>query len=1002
MESSATKRHGVGGKSTAEVEEAFLGDGRNDTRRVPSGPADDLEPRESGELPALHRGMEVGRYIVLDALGEGGMGSVHAAWDPKLSRRLAIKIMKVRTDDSGLRRTVRERLLREAQALGQLSHPNVVTIYDVGTYGQDVYLALEHVKGRTLRQWAREELRPISEILEAYVAAARGLAAAHAAGIVHRDFKPANVILGEDGRVRVLDFGLACLANGAPVGAETQLASSTQPSSDDLDSDVGVSPEESRLTEAGRAMGTPVYMSPEQHRGEAIDAKSDQFSFCVSLYESLYGRRPFTARSYPTFRRRVLMGAVDDPPPDTRVPKWLRSVLLRGLSVEPSERYRDMNALIDALHDDPAIRKRRWILGGAGVLGLGTVAGVGVWIGSESAGPGCDGAREHLRSVSSSEALDGLERAFLATEHVSAKDTAVRVSRIVEEYGETWASSYADACEATHVRGEQSHEMLDVRMRCLLRSRDQMASLVELYRNGPEPDDLHEAVAAVTELGRLESCEPDDLVDDAPVEQLDGRALERHATISRQLDEAEVFDAAGRYTDGLAVAQVAVDAAKDLGSSGLLARALLQRGDLEERSGQWEDARRDFARAMDVAGEAGDPELMARAAVAQMFVTGYQLSKPDAALELEPVASGLISLAEADEVRPLLHRAIGAAHMNRGDFPAARAAFAGYLEALRARLGDDHLQTIGALNNLGAVHLAERHFAEACEAFDRAVDVTTQALGSTHTSLFGLLVNQSMCLDGLERYEDAESVARRALDLELQTQGDRGPGVWRARYVLASTLANAGRHEEALDEFTLALALQETLLGPSHPTLVGSLDGIGNALLALDRFEEAEQALERAHRLGIEVLGPDHADLTFILYSLAKLARARGHEAVAVDRFLRASEHASRSLGAQHAAVADGLWAAADLLEPEQDARAIELLERAMRLLEAVGDDPAIAVDLARVRFAMAQRLLRVGMTPRARRMARMARDFYASYPDRWPEEQERLRAWLEAHDARD
>jgi serine/threonine protein kinase len=235
------------------------------------------------EPEPLARGTQVGRYVLLDAVGSGGMGVVYAAYDPELDRKVAIKLLRFDRLGSEAGERDRLRLQREAQAIARLSHPNVVHVYDVGTFGDQVFVAMEFVAGRTLRQWAEEEPRPWREVVDRFALAGRGLAAAHAAGLIHRDFKPDNVLLGDDGRVRVVDFGLA-----RPAGQQPAPEGERTPSGGTL---------AHPLTEWGVVVGTPAYMAPEQLRGEASDERSDQLSFCVSLYETLYGERPFPGGS---------------------------------------------------------------------------------------------------------------------------------------------------------------------------------------------------------------------------------------------------------------------------------------------------------------------------------------------------------------------------------------------------------------------------------------------------------------------------------------------------------------------------------------------------------------------------------------------------------------------------------------------------------------------------------------------------------------------------------
>ncbi|MCY1068352.1 serine/threonine protein kinase [Nannocystis sp. RBIL2] len=305
---------------------------------------------------------KIGRFTVLRQIGAGGMSVVYAAYDERLDRRIAVKLLR-----SGESSDNQARLLREAQAMARLSHPNVVAVHEVGAWEQQVYVAMEFVRGPNLREWLQAVPRDIREIREVFVAAGRGLAAAHHAGLVHRDFKPANVLVGDDGRVRVGDFGLVRHAGDepqdGPAPAPVLAASLVQ---------AGAPVELSTtLTQTGAILGTPAYMSPEQHLGRPVDARSDQFSFCVALYEALYGAPPFAGRDLFELVRRVLAGAVSPVPEDSKVPAWLRRAILRGLAVDPAARWPSIDDLLDELERDP---ERAWrIRRGAALVGLAVV-----------------------------------------------------------------------------------------------------------------------------------------------------------------------------------------------------------------------------------------------------------------------------------------------------------------------------------------------------------------------------------------------------------------------------------------------------------------------------------------------------------------------------------------------------------------------------------------------------------------------------------------------------
>lgn len=313
-------------------------DTEDDTQLTPVGP----RPRE--DAPATEA---IGRFVVLEKLGEGGMGAVYAARDPLLNRKVAIKLL--RRELAGDAHAAR--MVQEAQSLARLSHPNVVHVHEFGIADGRMFLAMEHIEGDALSDVLREP-RPWERVLELFLAAGEGLSAAHAAGLIHRDFKPQNVMLGKDGRVRVLDFGLA---------RETGDDEPTQPATP------APSAASSRLTHAGAVMGTPRYMSPEQSAGKSCDARTDQFSFCVSLWEGLYGDVPFKAREAGS--NDVTAEVKTEPswvPPEGRpvnkeVPAYVHRALLRGLSLEREQRFPSMTALLEALRR-PTRRYPLWLV----------------------------------------------------------------------------------------------------------------------------------------------------------------------------------------------------------------------------------------------------------------------------------------------------------------------------------------------------------------------------------------------------------------------------------------------------------------------------------------------------------------------------------------------------------------------------------------------------------------------------------------------------------------
>ncbi|HEU0032173.1 MAG TPA: protein kinase [Kofleriaceae bacterium] len=320
---------------------------------------------DGSEVPEIRPGSKIGRFVVEGELGAGGMGVVYAARDRELDRRVALKVLRARTADDEAQRL---RLLREGQAMARVTHPNVITVHEVGIEGRLVFLAQELLDGGTLGSWLTKP-RTVPEIVNMFVAAGRGLAAAHAAGLVHRDFKPDNVLLGKDGRVRVADFGLArALALPGEPAYETRV--------DALGETAAMQNPMAPLTRTGAVMGTPLYMAPEQHEGHPADARSDQFSFCVALYHGLYGEPPFAGKTTVALADAVLNGRIEPPPKGKAVPARLRKILLRGLAVNPADRYPSMDALLAELARQPARTLRRGlVIAGLAAVIAGAVVG---------------------------------------------------------------------------------------------------------------------------------------------------------------------------------------------------------------------------------------------------------------------------------------------------------------------------------------------------------------------------------------------------------------------------------------------------------------------------------------------------------------------------------------------------------------------------------------------------------------------------------------------------
>ncbi|MBL8974710.1 MAG: serine/threonine protein kinase, partial [Myxococcales bacterium] len=433
------------------------------------------------------------------------MGVVYAGYDDGLERKVALKLVRRELLD---RPTVRERMQREAQAMACLSNPHVVQVYQVGEHAGGIYVAMEYIDGQTLGAWLRARPRPWQQVLRVVCDAGRGLAAAHRAGLVHRDFKPDNVLVDASDHARVLDFGLvqseasddlARTAEDGPMPADAP-APATTTDRDPARASIHWSV---RLTQVGWVIGTPAYMSPEQHHGRSSGPASDQFSFSIALYEALYGLRPFRGDTREAIREQIDRGLVPPPPPDSRVPRWLFKLVARGLANDPAQRWPSLDSMLAALAHDP---RRAW-LRAASVVGLLAAATLGSYAATVARTPAaerCSAAAHEIAAVWSPNRRAAVARAFVATATPFAADTWERVDQRLTAYASAWASQRAAACEA-HSAGLQSSALLDLRAACLERRKLHMRALIDLLTTADREVVTH-AVQAVAALPGVQAC----------------------------------------------------------------------------------------------------------------------------------------------------------------------------------------------------------------------------------------------------------------------------------------------------------------------------------------------------------------------------------------------------------------------------------------------------------------------------------------------------------------
>jgi hypothetical protein len=890
---------------------------------------------------AVAAGSRIGRYVVLQRLGAGGMGVVYAAFDPELDRKVAIKLLRADVSGSQGGEEARGRLLREAQALARVSHPNVIAVHDVGTYGvageERVFLAMEYVEGQTLRKWLMGSRRSAAQILEVLVLAGRGLQAAHLAGIIHRDFKPENVLVSLGGAVRVLDFGLA---RAAGIIESARSGVSQLGDAGPLDSsDSG--PLQTPMTRAGALLGTPWYMAPEQRARGAVNEASDQFSFCVTLYEALYGERPFAdAPPEETTPDWTLLPA----PAGRGVPGWVRRVILRGLSPDPAQRFPSMAALLEALSRDPGrARRRNLVIALSMLAALVAVGGVAHMRGDRA--QLCTGATQKLAGVWDGPKKESVHQAFANSHLGFAERSFETVAATLDRYRDHFAAQHREACEATRIRGEQSEELLDARMRCLDSRLAELRGMVDVLAHA-DAKVVERSIEATDSLTPLESCGDRALL--TLKQKPPPRARERVDALTAQLAAQKALFAAGKYKDaGAPLAAIAAEA-HTIGYRPLEAEALLLTAQINREANDKAAAASSFA-ALTAAEAADDASAQAEAAIHLLWVTGYLENHFAEAHRWDAFADAILErLGRPDRLEILRDRALGT--------------------VLRVES-----------KNGEAVDVQRRALALSDKQDPEGIDVARDSVGLSTT------------LQLMDRLDEALPFSQRAVAIFQRRLGDDHPTTATAVETLGNSEFALGRFDDALEHLQRACAVKERAHGAGHPWTALCRVEVADTLLELGRLDDADALLQPALQALGKALGEKHPMLIYALQVEGHLLRLRHHATDALVADERARAIASEALGEKHLAVADSLLAIGrDQLEAGQPARAVPPLERALQIREA---NPSDANPLAQVRFTLARAL---GRTPRGLELAQKAADTFAHAAWRKRDHDE-VAAWLAA-----
>ncbi len=836
-------------KDTAkpDVADTALDDRVGGSRREPEAITAPLEGR-------------IGHYLPLHKLGAGGMGAVYAAYDTKLDRKVAIKVLLARGSE-----LARQRLVREAQAMAQLSHPNIAQVYEIGEIeaSGDAYLVMEYVDGVTLHTWLEGDAnRDPAAVLEVFIAAGRGLAAAHAEGLVHRDFKPDNVMIRRDDRVLVMDFGLArgWIPNGGDAAAPRVAASGVHDAGDLGISRASFSELSTELTATGAVLGTPAYMAPEQFCGLEADARADQFAFCVALFEALHRRRPFAGETAYELMAAVTEGAWLRP--ERSELDWVDAILGRGLAVDPDARWPSMDALLDALSRDPTPR-RRLLMGLGGALVALSVAACGLWIAEER-----DRAQTRARCESLGSAFprawegqrDTYADRFAASDSPIAAQVWGKVEPVLGDYVDDWAAMREQACVEAEVDEALPAQSYAQVVRCLDEARETFAGLTGAWTTIDTPKVI-QASRGVAGLPPLTLCRDEarlELRRSPPPDKAEAiDAIESRLVHAYGLSLAGDFGAAKEELDRVAVEAEAV------GWSPLVAEVLRRRANVQGSLGEYEAAVRDGERSLFAAVEGGDDILALEATIDLIDITGSYLGEPEGGRRWHELAQAMLRRLDIRggrlESRLLRHR--GRLLFVEGRSEEAIAPALRSLALDEELYGPKSVVVSGALNSLGNIYWQAGRYDEALATHGRALAIRRELFGTDHP-----MVSNSLNNIGLVQWKRGDFDA--AANAHQEALRIRERAFARDHVDVGSSLNNLGliyleheRYDDARREFERALAIWSAALGPEHADLALVHNNLGLIANEQRRHDEALRELERAREIRIAALGPEHSDV---------------------------------------------------------------------------------------------------------------------------------------------
>lgn len=849
-----------------------------------SGESESPEPSESS-------GKRVGRYVLLRCIGKGGGGQVFAAFDTVLDRNVALKQLwehSGSTDD----------VVREGRLLARLAHPSVVTVHDIAFGdGDEVFLAMELVDGDDFTKWVpaqRDQPGGRAAICRALIGAGEGIAAAHKNGVVHGDVKPSNILVDKEGRARVTDFGVARIVDHA--GREP---GETGASGDALLN--------------GPIAGTPAYMAPEQHEGQAADQAADQYSFCLTAWEALNGDYPFELD--PTERDAAATFSGGQPgtgpllhPWDQLAsakaswrggggvalsPCWARG-LRRGLHPDPAQRWPSMEALLVALQGTPSRHRMLWVIGGvavgAALVGGALAAGFG-------AGPEperCQGAKAALGEAWSPQTRERVGAAIARHETGFGERQWTELASRIDAYAAEWIEMHTDVCEATE-RGEQSGELMDRRMACLQRARAGLVATSAVLE-ALDTQKLSKAPRIVAGLPPLDDCA--DLEALARSEPSPGAGVSQSVEAVRELlAQSKALRLAGRVAEAEEVVAAASAQAPEISFEPLLAEMLVERGTVEELAGHYEEAKVSFDEAVKLATKLDLWRLALRAQRGLVYVVGIRMHRPKEGMAYLATVEALVERGgnrPLDRADLLSDRTMLAAEA--ADYETAVPLASQTVALFAETVGERSIKSVLARRRLANIYREIAKFDEAEAEFRAVVALQMDWLGPDHPEVAETRCDLAQVLFRKGEYASAITEITESLPGLEAVLGDRHPVLLGYRATRAEAFAASDQNEEAESEF---LAILEKIGdGPGPEAEVRN--GLGNILERQGKLAEAEEQHRKVSALFAETLGADHPNVAISKHNLAAILAQRGQYQEAESLHRQALSILIKAVGESH------------------------------------------------------------------------------------------------------